>query len=93
VRDNRRIKNDNGRRAKEGATQVIGDQIKRLTSQPPQKLGFAMIAGLVISLWSANGGMKAMFDYNRTLTGSAVVRKRADKKARLQQLKYAEEMP
>ena len=46
----------------EGATQVIGDQIQRLTSQPPQKLGFAMIAGLVISLWSANGGMKAMFD-------------------------------
>ena len=45
-----------------GATQIIGDQIQRLTSQPPQKLGFAMIAGLVISLWSANGGMKAMFD-------------------------------
>ena len=46
----------------EGATQIIGDQIQRLTSQPAQKLGFAMIAGLAISLWSANGGMKAMFD-------------------------------
>jgi membrane protein len=46
----------------EGGTQIIGDQIQRLTSQPRQKLGFAMIAGLVISLWSTNGGMKAMFD-------------------------------
>src|SRR5215204_3608286 len=46
----------------EGATQIIGDQIQRLTSQPAQKLGFGMITGLAISLWSANGGMKAMFD-------------------------------
>ena len=46
----------------EGATQIIGDQIQRLTSQPAQKLGFAMITGLAISLWSANGGMKATFD-------------------------------
>jgi membrane protein len=46
----------------EGATQIIGEQIQRLTSQPAQKLGFGMITGLVISVWSANGGMKAMFD-------------------------------
>ena len=46
----------------EGATQIIGDQIQRLTSQPARKLGFATIAGLAISLWSANGGTKAMFD-------------------------------
>lgn len=46
----------------EGAIQIIGDQIQRLTSQPAQKLGFAMIGGLAIALWSANGGMKAMFD-------------------------------
>jgi membrane protein len=46
----------------EGATQIVGEQIQRLTSQPAQKLGFAMITGLAISLWSANGGMKAMFD-------------------------------
>ena len=46
----------------EGATQIIGDQIQRLTSQPAQKLGFATISGLAISLWSSNGGMKAMFD-------------------------------
>ena len=46
----------------EGGTQVIGDQIARLTAQPAQKLGFATIVSLAISLWSANGGMKAMFD-------------------------------
>jgi membrane protein len=46
----------------EGAMQIIGDQIRLLTSQPAQKLGFAMLGGLAIALWSANGGMKAMFD-------------------------------
>jgi membrane protein len=46
----------------EGAMQIIGDQIQLLTSQPAQKLGFAMLGGLAIALWSANGGMKAMFD-------------------------------
>jgi membrane protein len=46
----------------EGGTQIISEQIDRLTAQPPQKLGFAMVAGLAISLWSANGGIKAMFD-------------------------------
>jgi membrane protein len=46
----------------EGGMQIIRDQIDRLTSQPRQTLGLAMIAGLAISLWSANGGMKAMFD-------------------------------
>lgn len=46
----------------EGGTQIISEQIDRLTAQPPQKLGFAMIAGLAISFWSANGGIKATFD-------------------------------
>jgi membrane protein len=46
----------------EGGMQIIRDQVDRLTSQPSQTLGLAMIAGLAISLWSANGGMKAMFD-------------------------------
>jgi membrane protein len=45
-----------------GATEVIGDQLKRLTSQPPSKLGFALFSGLAVSLWSANAGMKALFD-------------------------------
>jgi membrane protein len=46
----------------EGGMQIIGDQIQRLASQPSEKLGFGMLAGLAIAMWSANGGMKAMFD-------------------------------
>jgi membrane protein len=46
----------------EGGIQIIRDQIERLTSQPTQRLGFALVIGLAISLWSANGGIKAMFD-------------------------------
>jgi membrane protein len=45
-----------------GATEVIGDQLQRLTSQPASKLGFALFFGLAVSLWSANAGMKALFD-------------------------------
>ena len=45
-----------------GALEIIGDQVQRLTSQPPQRLGLAMFVSLGISLWSANGGMKAIFD-------------------------------
>ena len=46
----------------EGGMQILRDQLQQLTSQPPQKLGFATIAGFAISLWSANGGVKAMFE-------------------------------
>jgi membrane protein len=42
--------------------QILRDQLQQLTSQPPQKLGFATLASLVISLWSANGGVKAIFE-------------------------------
>src|SRR3981081_1052398 len=38
----------------EGGLQIIRDQLHMLTSQPPQKLGFATAAGPPISLWSAN---------------------------------------
>jgi membrane protein len=46
----------------EGGMSILSEQVKTLTSQPPKKLGFAMLAGLAIALWSANGGIKAMFD-------------------------------
>jgi membrane protein len=46
----------------EGGTEILSEQIGRLTAQPPQKLGLATVVGLAISLWSANGGIKAMFD-------------------------------
>ncbi len=46
----------------EGGMQILRDQLQQLTSQPPRKLGFATAASLAISLWSANGGIKAMFE-------------------------------
>jgi membrane protein len=46
----------------EGGLQIVRDQLQQLTSQPPQKLGFATAGGLAVSLWSANGGIKAMFE-------------------------------
>src|SRR3954463_9403920 len=45
-----------------GALDVIGEQVKRITSKGGGTLGFAFFSGLAISLWSANAGMKAMFD-------------------------------
>ena len=44
-----------------GAIDIIGEQVKRLTSQPGA-LGFGFVFGLATSLWSANAGMKAVFD-------------------------------
>ncbi|MDJ0447184.1 YihY/virulence factor BrkB family protein [Methylocystis sp. JR02] len=41
---------------------IIGDQIQRIAAQGATKLGFASIIGLLFSLWSANAGMKAIFD-------------------------------
>ena len=45
-----------------GALDMIGDQVQRIASKGSATLGFAFFSGLAISLWSANAGMKAMFD-------------------------------
>ena len=45
-----------------GAVDVIRDELNRLTSQPKGKLGISFFIALVVSLWSANGGIKALFD-------------------------------
>jgi membrane protein len=45
-----------------GALQVIGDQMKLVASQGDGTLGLAFFGTLLVSLWSANAGMKAMFD-------------------------------
>ncbi|HWB48897.1 MAG TPA: YihY/virulence factor BrkB family protein [Stellaceae bacterium] len=45
-----------------GALDVVRDQLQRLTSQPSSKLGIGLLVSLGISLWSANGGIKALFD-------------------------------
>jgi membrane protein len=45
-----------------GAIDVIGEQVKRITGKGTGTLGLALVSGLAISLWSANAGMKAIFD-------------------------------
>jgi membrane protein len=45
-----------------GAIEVIRDQMNRLASQGKGTLGLAFVVGLGFSLWSANAGIKALFD-------------------------------
>jgi membrane protein len=45
-----------------GAIDVIGDQLRRVASGGRTTLGAALVMSLAISLWSANAGMKALFD-------------------------------
>jgi membrane protein len=45
-----------------GAIEIIGAQVSRLLASPNTTLGVTFFTGLGISLWSANAGMKAMFD-------------------------------
>ncbi len=45
-----------------GALEVVSEQVTRIASQPRGQLGFGFIAGLAVTLWSANAGMKAIFD-------------------------------
>jgi membrane protein len=45
-----------------GAVQVIGDELKRVTAQHNDALGLAFAIGLGTALWSANAGIKALFD-------------------------------
>jgi membrane protein len=46
----------------EGALQIVGDQMKRIASQPSNHLSIAFVTGLAVALWSANNGIKAMFE-------------------------------
>src|SRR5205807_4026629 len=45
-----------------GAIDVIREELTRLTAQGRASLGISFAVGLAISLWSANGGVKALFD-------------------------------
>ena len=45
-----------------GAIEVVGDQMRRVSSQGGTALGATFLISLAISLWSANSGMKALFD-------------------------------
>ncbi|MHB2165382.1 YihY/virulence factor BrkB family protein [Alsobacter sp. R-9] len=45
-----------------GAMDIIGEQVGRIASQEGQTLGFALAGSVLVSLWSANAGMKALID-------------------------------
>jgi membrane protein len=45
-----------------GALDVFRQQMNQVASQGPTKLGVAFIVGFVVSLWSANAGIKSIFD-------------------------------
>jgi len=45
-----------------GAIDVIRDELARLSNQGSTTLGVGFLVGLVLSLWSANSGIKALFD-------------------------------
>jgi membrane protein len=54
-----------------GAIEVIRDQITRVASQGRTTLGVTFVGSLLVSLWSANAGIKSLFDalnlvYNET---------------------------
>lgn len=43
-----------------GAAELLGAEAKRLASTASGSLGFAFAAGLLVALWSANAGVKAL---------------------------------
>ena len=45
-----------------GGIDIIRGEITALTANPPSALGLGFLLGLAISLWSANAGVKALFD-------------------------------
>ena len=46
----------------EGGMKILRDQINALISKPSGGLGLGALIGLLTSIWSANAGMKALFD-------------------------------
>ncbi|WP_419953568.1 YihY/virulence factor BrkB family protein [Methylobacterium sp.] len=44
-----------------GALDIIGEQVKRIAEKGDTTLGLTFFTGLALSIWSANGGMKAVF--------------------------------
>jgi membrane protein len=46
----------------QAAIDIVKEQITRLTQTSNRALGFAFVLGLLLALWSANAGMKAIID-------------------------------
>lgn len=45
-----------------GAVAIIGEQLERTVKKGDVTLGFGLVFGLGVALWSANAGMKSFFD-------------------------------
>jgi len=45
-----------------GALDVVRQEMNRVASAGPTKLGVAFVFGFLVSLWSANAGIKSIFD-------------------------------
>ncbi len=45
-----------------GGMDLLKEQVRSLTSGEPKALGFGVLFGFATSLWSANQGIKALFD-------------------------------
>ena len=46
----------------QGAMNILDEQLTRLTSHRSSTLSIVFIGGLVVALWSANAGVKAVMD-------------------------------
>lgn len=46
----------------DAAVDVIGNQVSRIAARAPESLGLTLSLSLALSLWSANAGMKAIFE-------------------------------
>lgn len=46
----------------EGTYQIIGDQVARVVSKGNAELGTTFLFGLLLAIWSANAGVKAIID-------------------------------
>ena len=55
----------------EGAIEIIGDQITRMRASGSGALGLAFFINLAISLWSANAGIKGLFDALNAVHGTS----------------------
>ena len=45
-----------------GGVDIVAEQVKRLTEKGDTALGLTALFGIVLSVWSANGGVKHVFD-------------------------------
>jgi membrane protein len=45
-----------------GGLAIIDEQLQRITSQPSDRLGWALIVSIAVALWGASSGVKTMFE-------------------------------